>query len=136
MVKQQTNLRWENFVKKYSEKIALKRANEKQVKDNGGDKYLQLEARLKDPTTGKLGEDIVIYAMRTISEESDAKSFVEGYVNQIQSNMKKYPAKIRSDVKGYVQSEIIYVLRYFGSQKVHELWEKILGGLENILDGK
>lgn len=109
-----------------AEKIKVRKENEEKIKLSGGDKFKQLEARLKDPETGKLGEDIVIYAIRRIKNLDEAKDFFDGYVLNIKENLKKYPLVARKDPENYARGDMYYALGYFCTLDTHKLWNKVL----------
>jgi hypothetical protein len=108
-----------NEIKKRDEK-------EKEVKESGGDKYQQLKAKLTNLKTGKLMEDIVCYAIRTIDRKSEAKDFLNGYALNIKENPKKYSAKAKQDPLEYAKSDIYCALGHFTVKKTLNLWYKTL----------
>lgn len=107
-------------------RIKIQLENEEDIIAKGGDKFLQLEARLKDPETGTLGEDIVIYAMRTIKDYDAANSFYNGYINHVKNNLEKYPKEAKNNPKDYVKGDMFYTLGYFTKEETFEIWNKVL----------
>lgn len=105
------------------EKIKKRRENEEIVKKNGGDVFQQLEARLMDVETGKLGEDIVIYGIRTINDKKKAQNFLQGYISDVSNNLEKYPLSAKEDPKGYAVNDLLLALNmHFYSSATHEFW--------------
>lgn len=96
------------------ERIRLRQEAAQRVKDAGGDKYQQLKARLTDPDTGQLGEDIVIYAIRSIKDTDEAHSFVTGFIAE------------HGDA-GFVTSDILMALAlHFTNPDTHKLWNGVI----------
>ncbi len=111
---------------KLAERIKLRMENEKKVKERGGNKFQQLEARLKDEKSGKLVGDIVLYGIKVIEDFEDAKSFFRGYVLNIKKNFDKYPPIAKKNPLNYAKADIYLALGHFYSEKTHNLWNKIL----------
>ena len=108
-----------------------RKKNEGKIKYEGGDVFRQLEARLRDTETGKLNEDIVIYALRTIKpdESQRAKSFLRGYIENIRTNPEKYPVQAANGPVDYVIGDIMLALNlHFRSEKTHEFWNEVIEG--------
>jgi hypothetical protein len=94
------------------ERIKSCREAEQRVKDAGGDKYQQLKARLT--WNGQLGEDIVIYAIRSIKDVDEVRSFVTGFIAE------------NGDV-GFVTSDIQMALAlHFTNPDTHKLWNGVI----------
>ena len=102
--------------------IKKQQEQEKQAITDGKNKYLQLEARVTDPDTGKRTSDLPIYGMRVIETQDEAEDFIRGYIKDIFDNPEKHPETAIEDPTGYVISDLWYVLGYFPSKKYHELW--------------
>jgi len=119
------------YVSKGMEELLLKikaRVDKaEEVKKAGGNKFQQLEARLTDEDTGKLIQDIVITAIMQVESQKDAKSFYNGYVEDIAKHPKKYPKQARSDPASYAAGDIYLALNlHFTEAKTHKLWNKAL----------
>ncbi len=109
------------------EKIKARKELEEEVAAAGGNKYQQLQARLTDQETGKLLEDIVIYAIRTIDDKDEAESFLHGYAEDIAAHPEKYPGQARDDPAGYARYDTGLALNmHFTSSATHELWDGVL----------
>ncbi len=110
-----------------TELIKERLENENRIRNKGGNKFLQLEARLTDQASGKLMEDIVIYAIRTIKDKSEAEDFLNGYIENIKSHPAKYDLK--QDAMDYAKNDIYLALNmHFASKQTHRLWNDVLGG--------
>lgn len=100
---------------------------EKQSLIRGENKFKQLEERLRDTGSGKLIEDPVIYAIRTIKNVSEAKDFIEGYSLDVKENIHDYPKKARQNPSEYAKHDIHIALNlHFYSEDTHELWNNAL----------
>ena len=107
-------------------KIKARIDKAKELEKQGANKFKQLEARLLDEETGKLGEDIVIYAIRTLDTVEDAKSFYEGYIEDITNNPKKYPKEARRNPAAYAEYDTrLAIYLHFTDPKVYKLWRKV-----------
>jgi hypothetical protein len=99
---------------------------ERRVKEQGGNKYKQLEARLFDTEKNKFVEDPVIYAIRTIKSREDVIDFYKGYYNHIKDNMGKYKLNSKNDAKNYAIYDVQTALNlHFCNPKTHKLWNPI-----------
>jgi len=114
---------WNTLFKDMRERIT----KEKEIKATGGNKYLQLEARLGHDKTGSINGDISVYAIQTIKNKAEAKDFYKGFVEDVKQHSDKYPATIM-DAEDYVKSDIYMALNLnFAEDKTHKLWYKVLG---------
>ncbi|MBT4377071.1 hypothetical protein HOD29_06880 [archaeon] len=105
------------------EKMKKRIAKANEIKKRGGNKFEQLEARLMDEETGKLGEDMVIYALRTIKKKSEAESFLKGYCKHVRKNKPKYSGK----GDAYVKDDIITALyMHFTVKETYDLWKGVV----------
>lgn len=97
------------------------------VKENGGNIYQQLEARLFDSDSGKYLECPVIYAIRILEKRSDVIDFYHGYFNKVKNDLTKYKLNSENEAKLYVINDISTALNlHFYDNKTHTLWEPIL----------
>lgn len=119
-------------MRKLADKIHRQKENEAKVAAEGGNKYLQLKARLTNPDTGKLEEDLQIYGVRVIKNEADATSFFNGYVHDIIDHPENYPEKqweiiAKENPVEYAKRDMNYVLGYFTEPETHKLWDRVMG---------
>ena len=114
---------WNNLCKIINKRIE----KEKQIKNEGENKFQQLEGRLTDMNSDKLTEDIVIYAIRTIDNTSEAKDFIQGYISDIEKNTSKYPKQAKSNPLKYAKKDIYLALNlHFASNKTHQMWNSAI----------
>ncbi len=107
------------------ESVKSRIAMAKMVRLAGGNKFQELEARLTDAETGKLVEDIVIYALRIIKDASEARDFIRGYVYDVKTNPEKYSSLARMDALDYVRSDIHLALDlHFRNVLTHKMWDQ------------
>ncbi|MCB1084374.1 MAG: hypothetical protein KDK61_08690 [Simkania sp.] len=113
--------------KALAEKIHQRKEREDQVRLAGGNKFEQLEARLKDPETGTYGEEIICYGIRTITEYATAKDFLRGYIADVKEHPDKYPHQASKNSRNYAINDVMLELGlHFQSKESHDLWNKAI----------
>lgn len=109
------------------EKISQRIQRRIQVKEEGGNTFQQLEARLTDVDSGEMMEDIVVYAIRTIKEIPQAEDFLKGYINDIETKPDKYPEQATYDPTRYAKTDMDLALHlHFASEKTYDLWTPVI----------
>lgn len=82
---------------------------------------------MTDVDSGKLLENQVIYALRTIKNPFEAEDFLRGYILDVEINPNKYPEQAKDNPSDYaIYDTLIALSMHFHSRKTHKLWKKAI----------
>ncbi len=113
-------------MREIARKIKARIDKAKELEKQGANKFKQLEARLTDQETGKLIQDIVITAIMDLETVKDAKSFYQGYIEDITNNPDKYPEIARKDPAAYAEYDTgLAIQLHFTDPKIYRRWRKV-----------
>ncbi len=108
-------------------RLSMRAQNELDVRNNGGDRYKQLEARLLDPISFELAENITKYAIEIMSKKDDVLSYVNGFIDDIKAYPGKYGLSAGDNPAEYVKHEVICGLnRASKSEYMQDLWFSVM----------
>jgi len=56
----------------------------------------------------------------------DAKSFFQGYIDNIKKNPERYSEVARTNPESYAKNDVHYALGYFTTARYYKLWNNVL----------